>query len=75
MSDTYTGAVTVGGEQDVRRLPGLTIVKLAVGPMSNNAYLLRCTQTDEAMLIDAANEAGRLRELVELRGAAGVDRS
>ncbi|WP_375498846.1 MBL fold metallo-hydrolase [uncultured Jatrophihabitans sp.] len=64
----YTGAVTVGGEMDVRRLPGLTIAKLAVGPMSNNAYLLRCTQTDEAMLIDAANEAPRLRELVEFEG-------
>ncbi len=33
MSDTYTGKVTVGGEMDVRRLPGLTIAKLAVGPM------------------------------------------
>ena len=68
MTDTYTGAVTVGGDQDVRRLPGLTIVKLAVGPMSNNAYLLRCTSTDEGMLIDAANEAERLRELVAFEG-------
>ena len=67
MSD-YSGTVTVGGPMDVRRLPGLTIAKLAVGPMSNNAYLLRCTQTDEAMLIDAANEAHRLRELVEFEG-------
>jgi glyoxylase-like metal-dependent hydrolase (beta-lactamase superfamily II) len=53
---------------DVRRLPGLTIAKLAVGPMDNNAYLLRCTQTDEGLLIDAANEADRLRELVRLDG-------
>ena len=53
---------------DVRRLPGLTIAKLAVGPMSNNAYLLRCTQTDEGLLIDAANEADRLRELVAFEG-------
>jgi glyoxylase-like metal-dependent hydrolase (beta-lactamase superfamily II) len=68
MSDTYTGKVTVGGEMDVRRLPGLTIAKLAVGPMNNNAYLLRCTQTDEALLIDAANEADRLRELVRFEG-------
>jgi glyoxylase-like metal-dependent hydrolase (beta-lactamase superfamily II) len=63
MSD-YTGNVEVGGEMDVRRLPGLTIAKLAVGPMSNNAYLLRCTQTGEGLLIDAANEADRLRELI-----------
>jgi glyoxylase-like metal-dependent hydrolase (beta-lactamase superfamily II) len=68
MSDGYTGAVTVGGPMDVRRLPGLTIVKLAVGPMSNNAYLLRCPQTDEGLLIDAANEAARLRELVAFEG-------
>ncbi len=69
MNDTYTGAVEVGGPMDVRRLPGLTIVKLAVGPMSNNAYLLRCTQTEEGLLIDAANEADRLRELVRFEGA------
>jgi glyoxylase-like metal-dependent hydrolase (beta-lactamase superfamily II) len=68
MSDSYTGEVEVGGPMDVRRLPGLTIAKLAVGPMSNNAYLLRCTQTDEGLLIDAANEADRLRELVRLDG-------
>ncbi len=68
MSDAYTGNVTVGGAMDVRRLPGLTIAKLAVGPMSNNAYLLRCTQTDEGLLIDAANEADRLRELVGFEG-------
>ena len=67
MSD-YTGKVTVGGPMDVRRLPGLTIAKLAVGPMSNNAYLLRCPQTDEGLLIDAANEGGRLRELVAFEG-------
>jgi glyoxylase-like metal-dependent hydrolase (beta-lactamase superfamily II) len=66
--DAYTGKVSVGGPMDVRRLPGLTIAKLAVGPMDNNAYLLRCTQTDEGLLIDAANEADRLRELVTFEG-------
>jgi glyoxylase-like metal-dependent hydrolase (beta-lactamase superfamily II) len=70
MSDSYTGNVSVGGQMDVRRLPGLTIAKLAVGPMSNNAYLLRCTTTDEGLLIDAANEADRLRELVRFEGPA-----
>jgi glyoxylase-like metal-dependent hydrolase (beta-lactamase superfamily II) len=68
MADDYTGRVQVGGGMDVRRLPGLTIAKLAVGPMSNNAYLLRCTQTDEGLLIDAANEADRLRELIVFEG-------
>jgi glyoxylase-like metal-dependent hydrolase (beta-lactamase superfamily II) len=70
MSDTYSGKVSVGGEMDVRRLPGLTIAKLAVGPMDNNAYLLRCTETDEGLLIDAANEGDRLRELVRFEGPA-----
>jgi glyoxylase-like metal-dependent hydrolase (beta-lactamase superfamily II) len=64
----YTGKVTVGGPIDVRRLPGLTIAKLAVGPMSNNAYLLRCPQTEEGLLIDAADEPERLHELVRLDG-------
>ena len=36
--------------------------------MSNNAYLLRCTATGEGLLIDAANEADRLRELIRLDG-------
>jgi glyoxylase-like metal-dependent hydrolase (beta-lactamase superfamily II) len=57
---TYTGQVTVGGPADRRELDGLTITKLAVGPMENNAYLLRDAATGEAVLIDAANEADRL---------------
>jgi glyoxylase-like metal-dependent hydrolase (beta-lactamase superfamily II) len=64
----YTGQVSVGGPMDVRRLPGLTIAKLAVGPMSNNAYLLRCPQTQEGLLIDAADEPERLHELVRFDG-------
>ena len=60
----YTGDVTVGGPPDTRKLPGLTVTKLAVGPMDNNAYLLTCTETGEAALIDAASEASRLLELI-----------
>jgi len=61
---SYTGKVTVGGGADTRELPGLTITKVAVGPMDNNAYLLRCTQTGELALIDAANEAETLLSLL-----------
>jgi glyoxylase-like metal-dependent hydrolase (beta-lactamase superfamily II) len=68
MADEYTGQVKTGGPMDVRRLPELTIAKMSVGPMDNNAYLLRCTQTDEGLLIDAANEPGRLRELIAFEG-------
>jgi glyoxylase-like metal-dependent hydrolase (beta-lactamase superfamily II) len=64
----YTGRVTVGGPMDVRRLPALTIVKLAVGRLSNNVYLLRCTASGEGLLIDAADEAPRIREMVTFEG-------
>ncbi len=60
----YTGDVEVGGPPDVRELPGLTITKLAVSEMANNAYLLRCTATGEALLIDAAAEPAALRTLI-----------
>lgn len=61
---TYSGDVQVGGPADERELPALSITKLAVGPMQNNAYLLRCRSTGEGLLIDAAAEAGRLLEMV-----------
>jgi glyoxylase-like metal-dependent hydrolase (beta-lactamase superfamily II) len=61
---SYTGNVSVGGPPDSRELPGLTVTKLAVGPMDNNAYLLRSAATGEALLIDAAAEPGRLLELI-----------
>jgi glyoxylase-like metal-dependent hydrolase (beta-lactamase superfamily II) len=61
---SYTGNVEVGGAPDVRELPGLTIRKLAVSEMANNAYLLTCTATGEALLIDAAAEPQALLALV-----------
>jgi glyoxylase-like metal-dependent hydrolase (beta-lactamase superfamily II) len=61
---TYTGDVAVGGPADTRQLPGLTITKVAVGPMDNNAYLLRCADTGELALIDAANDYETLRALI-----------
>jgi glyoxylase-like metal-dependent hydrolase (beta-lactamase superfamily II) len=60
----YTGDVTVGGPADVRELPGMTISKLAVSDMSNNVYLLRCTATGQALLIDAAAEPDAILGLV-----------
>jgi glyoxylase-like metal-dependent hydrolase (beta-lactamase superfamily II) len=56
--------VSVGGPPDTREIDGLTVTKIAVGPMHNNAYLLRDTSTGQAILIDAANEAPRLIELI-----------
>ena len=63
-SSPYTGDVEVGGPADVRELPGLTISKLAVSEMANNAYLLRDTATGEALLIDAAAEPAALLALI-----------
>ena len=66
----YTGHVSVGGPADVRELQRLTISKLAVGPMDNNAYVLRCSATGAQVLIDAAAEPERLMELV---GPGGLE--
>ncbi len=57
---SYHGNVSVGGPPDVRELAGLIITKVAVGPMNNNCYLLRCRDSGEQLLIDAANEADTL---------------
>jgi len=61
---TYTGDVRVGGPPDTREIDGLVVTKIAVGPMDNNAYLLRCASTGQGILVDAANEAGRLIEMI-----------
>ncbi|MER5783022.1 MBL fold metallo-hydrolase [Streptomyces mobaraensis] len=68
----YTGAVKVGGPADVHELTDLIISKVAVGPMHNNAYLLRCRATDEQLLIDAAAEPHTLLGLIGDGGIASV---
>ncbi|MCW2720192.1 MBL fold metallo-hydrolase [Pseudonocardia sp.] len=62
--DTYTGHTDPGGAATRRDLAALSITKLSVGPMDNNAYLLVCKASNEALLIDAANDAERLADLV-----------
>jgi glyoxylase-like metal-dependent hydrolase (beta-lactamase superfamily II) len=69
---SYTGDVTVGGPADTRELPGLTITKVAVGSMDNDAYLLRCTATGELALIDAASEPDTLLALIGGRPLATI---
>jgi glyoxylase-like metal-dependent hydrolase (beta-lactamase superfamily II) len=64
--------VIPGGPPAVRELDRLTITKVSVGPMDNNAYLLRCRSTGEQLLVDAANEAPRLLELVGDDGLTAV---
>ena len=67
---SYTGKIEVGGPADRREIGDLALTKVAVGPMNNNAYLLTCA--GEQVLIDAANEAGTLLELIGDAGLARV---
>jgi glyoxylase-like metal-dependent hydrolase (beta-lactamase superfamily II) len=60
---TYTGDVRVGGPSDTRDISGLTLTKLAVGEMHNNAYLL-IDGSGQGLLIDAAAEPARLLEMI-----------
>lgn len=52
-----------GTAPGVRELAALTITKVSVGPMDNNAYLLRCKDTGARLLIDAANDEAKLMSL------------
>lgn len=58
----YDGNVTVGGPAQRRELGPLTITKVAVGPMNNNAYVLE--SGGAVLLIDAADDAATLLALL-----------
>jgi len=68
----YDGHVEPGGEPAVRALGDLTVTKVSVGPMDNNAYLLECRSTGDLVLVDAANDADRLLGLVGDRPLGAV---
>ena len=68
----YSGKVGIGGTPDTRELADLIITKVAVGPMANNAYLLRCRHTDEQVLVDAADDASTLLGVIGDGGLARV---
>ena len=46
----------------------IRLTKLSVGPTDNNVYVLVCPETNESILIDAANDADRILEA--LRGTS-----
>jgi glyoxylase-like metal-dependent hydrolase (beta-lactamase superfamily II) len=48
------------------------IHKLVVGPVDNNVFVLRCKQTGDAVLLDAANEHEKLLELCQRLGVRRV---
>jgi len=62
-SESYTGHVDNGAAAR-RTLPAATIIKASVGPMDNNAYLVTCSATGKTLLIDAANDADALVDLI-----------
>ena len=51
---------------------GIEVHKVVVGPVDNNVFVIRCTSTGEAVLIDAANEHERLLELCRGLGVRTV---
>jgi glyoxylase-like metal-dependent hydrolase (beta-lactamase superfamily II) len=51
---------------------GYEVHAVVVGPMDNNVFVVRCTETGDAVLIDAANEHERLLELCEQLGVRRV---
>jgi glyoxylase-like metal-dependent hydrolase (beta-lactamase superfamily II) len=51
---------------------GWEIHKVVVGPVDNNVFVLRCRQTGDAVLLDAANEHDRLLDLCRTLGVRSV---
>lgn len=62
---TYDGHVKSSGPSEKRVLNLLTIWKMAVSDSDNNVYVLVCGRTGAALLIDAADEAGRILDLLD----------
>jgi glyoxylase-like metal-dependent hydrolase (beta-lactamase superfamily II) len=69
----YSGHVDPQGPPATRELADLTITKLSVGQMDNNAYLLVCKHNGGAVLIDAANDADRIIDLLGQASNARLD--
>jgi glyoxylase-like metal-dependent hydrolase (beta-lactamase superfamily II) len=68
MTMAYTGEVTRGGGAAERAVGPMTMRKVSVGTMDNNAYVLTCGPAQ--LLIDAANDAPTLLSLV---GPTGLE--
>src|SRR3546814_8542257 len=51
---------------------GVEIHQVVVGPVDNNVLVLRCTETGDAVLLDAANEHELLLELCRSLGVRRV---
>ena len=51
---------------------GVCINKLVVGPVENNVFVVRCTSTGDAIIIDAANEHELLLDVSKATGVRRV---
>jgi glyoxylase-like metal-dependent hydrolase (beta-lactamase superfamily II) len=51
---------------------GIEIHKVVVGPFENNVFVVRCTETGDGILIDAANEHDQLLEMAKRLGVKRV---
>ena len=68
----YTGIVDAYGPADFRRLPGLLVAKMGLGPSGVNGYLLRCTRTEEQVLVDAADDVLFVAAIMGSRGLSTI---
>jgi glyoxylase-like metal-dependent hydrolase (beta-lactamase superfamily II) len=51
---------------------GIEVHEVVVGPVDNNVFVLRCTETGDGVLLDAANEHEQLLELSQRLGVRRV---
>ncbi|MFA9428841.1 MBL fold metallo-hydrolase [Egicoccus sp. AB-alg2] len=65
MSDEYTGHVEPDGDWQDRTDGHLFVRKLSVEEFDNNCYVVACTRTREALLVDVAARPQRLLEALE----------
>ncbi len=50
----------------------LEVHRYVVGPVDNNVFVIRCTETGDAVLLDAANEHEKLLEVCQTLGVRTV---
>jgi|1186.fasta_scaffold172987_1 glyoxylase-like metal-dependent hydrolase (beta-lactamase superfamily II) len=68
----YTGIVDAYGPADFRQLPDLLVAKMGLGPSGVNGYLLRCTRTEEQLLVDAADDVMFVAAIMGSRGLSTI---
>ncbi|MGB3303037.1 MBL fold metallo-hydrolase [Gordonia sp. (in: high G+C Gram-positive bacteria)] len=70
LTDDYTGVLSSdpdhhGANAQRRVLDNATIIKMSVGPMDNNVYVVTDSATGTSLLIDAANDAETILALID----------